>query len=348
MTNSSTINIKKRNYFVSYLRWIALIFIIIIHLIEWWWFTLTHNQSLIKELFTFWSLFFVTLIWSIVIIAYWKSDDRRKSWKKIMYRAIKLMWVYYLVNILKLFLYDFSKESFYSWIIWAWKMNVISILTLKWYSMPISILATMAMLMLLSPIILFIYKKCKYNYAIILALIFIFVILSSLNLPSNLITDILYSKNLISFPIALRIIPYLIGVFVAMIWFEKKRISILIWFWLLTILCLFYLKLSWNVFYVSRYMYPLKIYYIISWIFTMFLFVNILYYLEKIKNKIIDIALWVLALLWDKSFSLYIWHWIIIDLVYYFTSNIKLIVYYVISYLIWYIFLQYYILNKHK
>lgn len=318
-------------------------------MIDWSWIKLSSELAIfIKDKLYVWVLFFIALVWTLIIIAYWKPEKFLINTKKLIYRSLTLLWLYYLLSIIKYFVYDFSLQPLY----WQFSdtFNVLGIITFRSFTIPITILWIIIMFLFISPIILYINKKFKYNYLIVLMLILIFWGLSFLKLPSNVFIDFLYSRWFANFPFGLWIMPYLLWAFVAMLWFEKRRHIFLCIFWILTLIMIYYNHVTWLSEYINAYMYPLRMYFVIVSFFAMFLFIELLYFLEKSSNILVQKFLWMLTVLWNKSFSVYIIHWIIIDTVYYFTRNLKWILFYVPLFIVLYLFYysKYYQLLKWK
>ena len=120
----------KRNYYFSYLKGWAIISIILIHLLDWSGLILSKTSLCFKELLYTSVLFFIATAGGLVYLAYGKYDLLTAS-KKLFKRGSELIAVYFLYNIIKLYVYNFYTEPFYNRFASAGKMNLINILSLN-------------------------------------------------------------------------------------------------------------------------------------------------------------------------------------------------------------------------
>lgn len=339
-----------KNYYISYLKWLAIIFIILVHLINWSDMYITTALWNIKDFFHVGTLYFVVLSWSLIVIAYGKYDNIWKANKKLLKRALMLFGIYMLYSIIKITIFDFSKEPFFDSFAQAWKLNLISILTFKSYVVPITILLLWCMFLAVTPLILYINKYCKYKKYVILGLISILAFINYfLVFPKNTLTNILYWEDFIFYWFNLWLLPYLIWIYLWMIWFEKIRLYWLIFFWVMTTAFFWYQISNWMPVLLDDYMFPIKPYFITACFFVMFLFIYIIIWLKKIWNKAINYALSILKLLWDKTLFIYITHWIIIDITIWIARPNHIIIWLTVPlYIVLYIYLHKEKILKHK
>ncbi len=326
----STINIsippKKRNHFISYIKGYSIIAVLLIHMIDWSNIAINPLGNWLKELLYPGVFFFMATSGSVIYIAYAKSETWIKPAKKLFWRGLQLIGIYYLYNIIKLFIYDFSKEPFY----WQYtqhnQMTLSNILLLKSYSVPISILLTIGVLIMLSPILLYISKKIKFANAIIVTL-FVGLLGSVYGYSWNgPISNFLFSRNYVMFPVALWSIPFLAGYLLASFGFEEKKKWWLAIFFPLAVIFYYWQTKTGASLKPSFSMYPLKPYYIVASLF----FVSLLFYLfswsENLSIPLVKYKLAVIRFLGDFTLSVYIWHWIIVDTtIWIFFPNTKLI-----------------------
>ncbi len=308
-------SLSKKNHYISYLKWLAVLSIILIHLINWSEIEVTDLSFYLRDILHVWLLYFITLSWSLIVIAYWKYDNLVKPTKRLIKRSLMLLAIYFAYSIIKWAIYDFSKEPFFLQFIEKWKWELVDIFTFQAFTVPITVLILWAQFLLITPIILFINKKYRYKRAIILGLIWFFILINYfVVVPRNTFTEILYWENNVLFSFNLWFLPYLIWLYLWMIWFQKKKKEILIFFSITTIFLLF-LQLKDNLpFILDPYMYPLKPYYISVSFLSMFIMVYVLEFLEKHwGNKTYKILTY-LRFIWDNTMSIFIIHWIIIDL----------------------------------
>lgn len=251
---------------------------------------------------------------SVVYIAYGKSETLAKPAWKLFKRGWQLIGAFYLYNLIKLFIYDFSKEPFYWQYTEHGKMTWQNILTLQSFSSPIGILFTIGILIILSPLLLTITKKIKYPNVVIL-LVLAATIFNAYFLQSHgLISDFVFSRNNISFPIALWSVPFIAGYLIAALGFEEKKQWWLTIFLPLTAILYYFQTKNGLQIKPSNSMYPLQAYYISASLLLMTILFYIFYVLEKIPNSIIKKILAAIRYWGDCTLAIYLWHWIVIDM----------------------------------
>lgn len=332
---------KKRNHFISYIKGYAILCVVLIHLIDWSNIPVNNVGSWFKELLYPGVFFFMSTAGSVVYIAYGKSEVWAKPAWKLFKRGLQLIAIYFLYNVIKFFIYDFSKEPFYWQYTEHGRMTLENILTLQVFSSPIGILLTIGVFIMLSPILLLISKKIKYPNIALSIILLLIVINAYFNNASGVFTDTIFSRNNISFPLALWSIPFVTGYLIAAFGFEEKK---KLWagiFLPLAAVAIYYQLKNGLSLKPSASMYPLKPYYIIASL----AFMSILFYLyswaEKIPFKISKQKLAITRFLGDFTLSIYIWHWIIIDVVLWiFYPQAKLIWLFVPAFLAIYLFVK--------
>lgn len=317
---------KKRNHFISYIKGYSILSVLLIHMIDWSNIGVNAVGLWHKELLYPGVFFFMATSGSVVYIAYAKSETWTKPAKKLFWRGLQLIGIYYAYSLIKLFIYDFSKEPFYNQFTNNGQLTWQNILMFKAYSAPISILVTIGIFISLSPILLAISKKARHPNAIILAL---FAIITSAVYGYNWgggIADFLFARGNVMFPLALWSIPFLAGYLLASFGFEEKKA------WWLGIFAplfaiLYYMQVK-NGLEIkpSHSMYPLQPYYMVASLF----FVSFLFYLfawcEKISFSLVKKVLAIVRFLGDYTLAVYIWHWIVVDTtIWIFYPNAKLI-----------------------
>ncbi len=325
-TITSTTTPKKRNHFISYIKGYAIIAVLLIHIIDWSNIIVTPLGLWLKELLYPGVFFFMATSGSVVYIAYSKSETWIKPAKKLFLRGLQLIGIYYLYNIIKLFIYDFGKEPFYWQFTNNGKMTLKNIVELQAYSAPISILLTIGVMIMLSPLLLAISKKFKFPNLIICLLFAILLYVVYGHSWYGPVADFLFARNNIMFPIALWSIPFLVGYLLASFGFEeKKKWWLAIFVPLMAIV--YYLRINNGLdLQPSHSMYPLRPYYMVASLF----FVSILFYLyfwyEKLSFPLVKKKLALIRFLGDYTLSVYIWHWIVVDLtIWIFSPHTKLI-----------------------
>lgn len=303
----------KRNNYISYIRGWAIISIIWIHLLDWSDTVLTKTQLGFKELLYPGVIFFIIMAGSLSYIAYRKYNLKTATLKSFR-RGGELIVIYFLYNIVKLYIFDFSKEPFYQWFINNHTLNLSNILTLHSFTAPISIVLTIGALLVTSPLFLYL-SRIKYS-KIIFGIVIAELIFANyfVSLPVNSLTNFLYAKNNISFPLMLWLLPFLIGFYLSMWGFEKHKGKILLVFLFLTAILGLAQFNNIRLINLHDQMYPLTLFFISLSFSFMFLIIYLFYFLEKSGNKIINIFLSLVRLLGDNTLSIYIYHWMVVDL----------------------------------
>lgn len=315
---------KKKQPYISYLKGFAIVAVIFIHLIDWGALSGIKFFSLFKEALFPGVMFFVSMIGALMYFAY-KDSDLKRSIFKLIKRGVEIIGVYYIYSIVKLFVFDFSKEPYYGYFNGSDRMHdLINILSLKAGDVPLTILVTLGFFMIISPLFLFIIKKAKYpKLTVLVILAFVVYLNYFVQLPHNVVTNLLYSNGYVFHPVMLWMTPYLVGILVAMIGLDlKKKLMLLFSFGVMAISFIVIFissKVSINDFssvLPSFHMYPLDLYYVVFSLFFMYLLIYFFGFVEKIKNKFSTKFLEITTFLGENTLSLFIFHWIIIDLTY--------------------------------
>jgi peptidoglycan/LPS O-acetylase OafA/YrhL len=303
---------KKRNFFVPYIKGWAIISIILIHLIDWSDITVSGWGSVAKEILYPAVLFFIANAGSVIYIAY-NHYDLPKATKKLFMRGIELIGIYFIYNIVKFFIFDFSTEPFYDKFNFTQLSDIGSIFSLQAFTAPISILLTIGILLLIAPALLYIVKKSQYPKTMV-ALLLVLIVAANWFLPHphDPVSNFLYAEGNIMFPLALWLVPFILGFLVAQLDFEKYAKEFLALFLSLTGLTMVFLPAGAQFFRPSWNMYPLTLYYI----FLSFAFMYLLIFIFKILGtwKLFKKPLALVRFLGDMTLSMYIYHWIVLDL----------------------------------
>lgn len=145
----------KRNYYISYIKGWAIISIMLIHLIDWSNLVLSESGLYFKEFLYPSVLFFIATAGGVIYLAYFKYDLWTAS-KKLFRRGGELIGIYFLYNIVKLYIFDFSREPFYHKFIFSGEMNLTDILSLNSFAAPISIILTIGIFNYLAAVFVFV------------------------------------------------------------------------------------------------------------------------------------------------------------------------------------------------
>jgi peptidoglycan/LPS O-acetylase OafA/YrhL len=306
---------RQRNFYISYIKGFAIIAVLLVHLIDWSNVVLSQTQIIAKEILYTAVLFFISTVGSVAFIAYHHHEDLQKPTKRLITRGFQLIGIYFLYNLMKLPIYNFQQEPFYYQFINQHKFSVTDILTLQSFSVPITIILTIGLFLLIAPLFLWIAKKTKHPKSIIITLIVLLVMLNYLiPLPSNPVTDFLMSKHTVMFSLLQWSLPFTLGFYLAMMGFEKVRNKAFPLFTLLTILCGSFLFTTHQPLYISWYMYPLRPYYIVASFCWMYMLIYLFTWMEKIDHPLMNHTLALVRFLGDHTLSLYIYHWIVVDI----------------------------------
>lgn len=303
---------SKRNYYVSYLKGWAIISIIIIHLTDWSNRILSANQLWLKELLYPAVLFFIATAGAVVYLAYSK-DDLWTASKKLFRRGAELIAIYFLYNIIKLYIFNFSTEPFYSGFIAAGRLTLANIMLLKSFTAPISIILIIGIFLLIAPLFLYL-AKSKFSRLIIGAAIILLICVNYfLPQPANALTDFLYAKNNVMFPLLLWLIPFLTGFYLSLLGLEKHKGKLLLLFAALTAAAGLAQFKTWTEINLTGQMYPLKMFYIFFSFAMMYALIYLYYFLERVNRRLINFLLAATRLVGDGTLSIYIFHWLVID-----------------------------------
>ncbi len=308
----------KKNQCVSFLKGLSLIAVIWIHLMEWTDHQLTESELLARELLYPGVLFFIALTGTVVYLAYHKKDLWTAT-KRLWARGMSLIAIYFVYNIVKYYFYDFAKEPFY----WQFpEKNIWSlghILTLQSFAVPLSIILSIGVFLILSPALLWIHHRCKRPTPWLLGILSLSILVAYI-IPwptQNSVIDFLFARNNIMFPVILWWIPFLLGYILAYFGLEQRRRLWLLIFGILSLSALALILFKQENWLITPYMYPLKPYYIIVSLFLMAALMELHHWLQQIPWRWFRAGLFGIGFLGDNTLSLYIFHWIMVDLLYY-------------------------------
>ncbi|MDO8592947.1 MAG: hypothetical protein Q7R92_04255 [bacterium] len=303
----------QRNYYVSYSKGWAIISIMAIHLLDWSNQRLSAGELYFKELLYPSVLFFIATAGSVVYLAYAKKDLGAAS-KKLFRRGAELIGIYFLYNIVKLFIFNFSVEPFYAGFMAAGKLTIGNVLSLKSFTAPLSIILTIGVFLLISPLLLYLAKNRLAKIVIGLLVAVLFYINYYLPQPAGAVSDFLYARNNVMFPLLLWLMPFLMGFYLAMLGLQKHKGKLFLSLAVLTAaagLAQFKSLAEVN---LTGQMYPLKMFYIFFSFAFMYLLIYLFAILEQARNRLVDYILAAFRLLGDHTLAIYIYHWIVIDL----------------------------------
>ncbi|MDD2516531.1 MAG: acyltransferase [Candidatus Gracilibacteria bacterium] len=323
---------KKRNNFISYLKGIAIIFIMCIHLMDWSYRTFGQGMLYFKEIAFTGVLFFVALAGTVVVIAY-KSKPIGRVIKRLSKRFLEIVGIYFLYNLIKYFLFSFqvidiAKQPFYHKYVEQGTFNLTGILTFQSYTVPLTILVMIASFLLISPIFIYFDQKWKWGKFVNLGLALIFIFIDFWVRPvfnNSTLKCVAYGWDCVLFANLLWLVPYVIGVFIAQIGFDKNKNLLTPIFGILTLIFGYLSFSQGRGFLISQYMYPLELYYVFASFFAMFVFIRIFSFIEKIGASFTQKFLEIIKFLGDDSMAVYIVHWITIDFTYLFLKPTRII-----------------------
>lgn len=307
---------KKKNLYISYIKGVAIIGIILIHLFDWSNMVLPFGWRVVQDILKLSVFFFVLAAGSVLFIAYEKRS-MEESLKKLIYRGGQILFFYYLYSIIKLLVFDFSTEPLYYQFINNGTFTIKDILLFRSSSVPITILITFAFLTALSPLVLLAQKKTRRpEHAILLLTIGVFIInyftpISSLDAP---VLNFLYARGNVTFAIMLWFVPFLIGFYLAQSGFEKQRRKILLVGSALTFVSVALLFAGDKSLWLSDNEVPLAPYFIFAGLLVLALLLYLFPFLENLHYKFVNGLLAGLRLLGDNTLYVYLFQWITIDL----------------------------------
>ncbi|MDE2144354.1 MAG: acyltransferase family protein [Patescibacteria group bacterium] len=307
---------KERNLYISYIKGAAIIGIILIHLIDWSNMRLPKTGHFVEDLLHSAVLLFVLVGGSVTFVAYERKPISIQV-KRLIYRAGQLLFIYYLYSIVKLLIFNFRTEPFYEQFSKIGTLTIPDILKFHSFSVPITVLITYPFLLAISPLFLLIAKKARRPVWIIgVSAIGLFIINYWTGIPNatSFIIKFIYANGYVLFPIALWLLPFLIGFFLAQVGFEKQRRWILIAGMAFTVFYGAKLLLAHQSLSLSDHEFPLSPYFIAFGVFMLGLLLYFFRFVEKTRNRWVRGALAASRLLGDKTLSIYIYHWVVIDL----------------------------------
>lgn len=309
-------NVKKKNLYISYIKGVAIIGITLIHLFDWSNMELSFSEHIFKDLLHICVFFFVLTTGSVLLIAYRRRTTLDQV-KRLFFRGAQILSIYYLYSLVKLAIFDFSTEPLYYQYINKGTFKALDILLFRSSSVPLAILADFAFFLFLSPLFLLIDKKAKHKeffIMLLIALLFIINYLTPIPSISNGIVGFLYGRDNVLFPIALWLIPLLVGFFLAQTGFEKQKGKILLASGTLTAISASLLFFSHKSLWIFDNEFPLSPYYTFLSVFALSLLLYLFRFLEKLRYRSINVVLAILRFLGDSTLQLFVFQWIVIDL----------------------------------
>ncbi len=315
---------KKRDPVISCLKGLGMVFIILIHLIDWsnieWGRMGWEKWS--KEILYVGPLWFIALSGTVVAIAY----GRKPLWtatKRLWMRGIQLILIFYAYNIAKLFLFDFSTEPFYGLPEKSWA-TVVKILSFHTFTVPITIILSIGAFLLISPIFLWASKggtdtkgeECteggKMTLFFLTVLSIIPVYLYEPGASQNPLVKFLFSDGYVLYPLLLWLPTFLIGFLWGKLGWQTVAWKALGIFAILAASSLLIDPPS--SFALSANEFPIRPYYLWTSFLVLALVAQAFSWLTRRESKLIQKTIIFLAWLGDKSLFIYIGHWIVIDL----------------------------------
>ncbi len=294
---------------ISFVKGIAILGAIFIHLLDWSNYVTTDWLLQFKELLYPVIFIFVACSGSLAYISF-KRRSYKLSSQRVLVRGIQLIGIYYLYNLVKLFFYDFKVEDFYLKFQDAGTLDAWGILTLQSFTAPVSIIFTIGTFLLLTPVIMRLLGSKKLQWTFPLLIGGLLLLNYSGLYPHNAVFDFLLARNNIMFPLLLWLPVYLIGMYLAHVGFNKAAFMKLLFFLLATILyAISFIDLS-KVWLPREFAYPMSIYYMLFSLTATYLLVNFFNLIRNISERITE----PIEMLGESTFSLFIWHLVIIDL----------------------------------
>ncbi len=316
----------RRNPLISYIKGIAILMVILIHLLDWSTLKIGVDFPIwLREFLYTGVFFFLFLAGSVVYIAY-NSRPLLITTGRLFRRGFEIFLIYYVYSIVKFWLFSSGKYSldieplyyqFQSAGTWNWE----SILTLHSYSVPIGILLTIAMCLFIAPLFLWITQKVRFPKLILSVVLFVLMWIGFYTVPEDsFLTNFLWARGFIFFPPILWLIPFLLGYLLAFFGLEEKKEWLLFFSSIGTVALMYSFFLDGKALHPTWYMFPLQLYYVVVSIFVLSVLLFIFDFLSKISFFGKSYILGLLRFWGDHTLSLYIVHWIVIDTTLYFVA----------------------------
>lgn len=308
---------SNRNPYISYLRGIAILAIIVIHLLDWSEINLSVPGKAGQEWLYLGLIFFVALAGSVVFVAYAANKNFSQVTWRLLGQGLKLIGVYYTYNFIKLWIFNFGTESLYWQFSEKGTLDFWHVLTLKSFTAPISILLTIGAYLIISPWFIYLVQRVKYSKITIPIILLVIIMLNyGMAWSHNAFTDFLWARDNIMFPLALWSVPYLAGFYMAMLGFEKYANKLFLGLAGMATIIYLVWQPSASPWAFNWHIYPLNLYGIIAGFAVMFGLVWLLQIVQKVKSKAVAWGLWGFKELGDASLFIYVAHWVIIDSTY--------------------------------
>lgn len=309
---------RKRNLYISYIKGAAMLGIVLVHLINWSNIPVSLLGRIAKETLHSSLFLFVLTTGSVIVIAYEHRTSLRKTSLRLLSRAGELLFLYYLYNVVKFFVFDFSTQPFYLQFIEKGAFTLQNILSFKSFAVPITILPTYSFLLALSPLALLAGRKLprhkKTFFGAAIAILFAVNYLSPLPSSGWMVSDFLYANGYSIISVMLWLLPFLIGVFLAHAGFEKYRRVILTVGAISTSAAFAILFARGASLFPSDYQFPLGPYLIAFSLLMLSFLIYGFRALEASENPKTKKFLAAMRFIGDRTLRIYLIHWIIIDL----------------------------------
>ena len=282
-----------------------------------------------KEFFYTGILLFTFTTGSVIVIAYQHRTSLRDTAIRLFYRGSQLLFFYYLYNIVKLAVFNFDTQPLYYQFINIGTLTIPNILAFRSFTIPITILITYAFFIAFSSLFLYLHRMSR-RPATTIALIIAGLLVINYATPipgiQSPVIAFLYAQGFVLLPIALWLVPFLIGFFLAQVGFEKQKKRILIVSGIAMCMYAASLYAQNQSLLPSNYQFPLTPYFIAFGLFAMAILLYVFEWLERVRAVWMKKVLAGIRLLGDNTLHLYIYHWIVIDLtIWFFPQHVMLI-----------------------
>jgi hypothetical protein len=303
------------NPYISWLKGVAILAIVYIHLVDWSNIILSLGGQAFKEVMYLALFLFVALAGSLAYVSQAKYVDVGEYARRAISRGLQLWAVYFGYSVLKLYIYNFNQQPFYQQFIDRGIFDIRHILSLEVYSSPMSILLTIGAFLIISPLIVWMTRRLPKPSWWILGLTGLTLWINyGINLPTNALTNFLYARDNITFPVLLWLPIFLIGYWLAMIGIEKYRVIMLAifggWSAYLIGLAITHHQ-SW---FPRDYLYPIQPYYIVVSLGAAYLLVSMLNLMRRVHWRLVQAILKGLEVLGSNTLFLYIGYLVVLDL----------------------------------
>ncbi len=305
----ATTNSSHYDHSITFAKGIAILGAVFIHVLDWSNYITTDWLLTLKELTYPIVFIFVACSGALALISYNRKPFKIFS-SRMLTRGAQLIGIYYLYNLVKLFIYDFRVEDFYLKFKEAGTLDVWGVISLQSFTAPVAIIFTIGVFLMLTPLIMRIVNPQKLPWALPLLIGLLLLLNYSGIYPDNQVLNFLLARGNVTFPLLLWLPVYLIGMYLAQLGFSRASWVKLLVFTLVTVIYAMTFIDPTRMWLPREFAYPISIYYMLFSVTAMYALVNVYSLLSKFSAKITE----PIEILGEATFSFFIGHLVVIDL----------------------------------